>query len=1009
MYHHAPRPQPHVAIPPYASDTSNSRLHRSPSTSWVAYAAAANAKLDASNGYRDDGGQTPVASYNSNHLLSADPYYPASHYPPPTDYYQQQNGHATANGSSAYTNPSAQDYYNHDAISHDGQWSGGSGGSDYSSMGRSVSVSSYDPGGGTYQFPEPELQRTGSVSQRAPRAPSIPHRQTLSDVGPALQLSRNSSHSSYAASMEYLPQDSVEMLTDELSNMTLESEEGLRRFQAGELTPADEEWHKLVPETAREALGKHEVQRQSIIFEIFKSERDYVSDLEAVIDVFIEPLRNANVIGEGKTDEFIQYVFWNLNEILSFHQRMLASLFSRQRDQHPLIQSVSDVILETYESYIKRYPLSEARHRSELKRNSAYRSFLQEAYQDPRIRKRDLVTLLSRPVTRLPRLVLLLETLLKHTDASHPDQETMPLIISILGDFVKSTQPGIEAAENKVKFWGVIENLVFRKGEIIDIDHQDESRSLILMQTLARRQRSEIDWHGWNDYFVVLLDHYLLITQEKKHASGVKYDVSSRPIPLEFLRLGQFDEPSESRKEKSEEGGILESLRFQTRPQYPFTVYHAAAKLARRYTFYTNSEAARNKWHDELVNAIAVHDVRRDVNKLSGLHRVPSTMICFAYEAYTSPPTSAELFTGDVTAATTFVSGGRNYILVGCSGGIYAGIRGESKFRRVLAFQNAVYIATLQDHNRILIHTDNILLAYSMDLIARVSQGASPPQALDASMERVSGQDNVNVARVGIVKDRTLVIYATRSFRQTTIYALEAVKVPIISRLHPKKSSSFKSFGQPFYVPRQVNDFTPLAKTIAIAGDRNVTIVDPTNLSNSAMLVVPDFSDAPSDSRISALKSRCDDAKALGLARVSKDENMVVYEEFACYVDRHGNASRNSAVVRWETKATRFADRSEHILLFCADFVEVRHKASGRLVQVLEGSDIKLLNSGLPSGVESDGTAPDSVPLLVSRLGGKNDQRGRSIELFELVKTSEIPSPTSDATRGEYYWNQQDI
>lgn len=47
----------------------------------------------------------------------------------------------------------------------------------------------------------------------------------------------------------------------------------------------DEEWHKLVPETAREALGQQEVARQSNIFELFKAEREYVSDLEAVLDV----------------------------------------------------------------------------------------------------------------------------------------------------------------------------------------------------------------------------------------------------------------------------------------------------------------------------------------------------------------------------------------------------------------------------------------------------------------------------------------------------------------------------------------------------------------------------------------------------------------------------------------------------------------------------------------------------------------------------------------------------
>ena len=36
----------------------------------------------------------------------------------------------------------------------------------------------------------------------------------------------------------------------------------------------------------------------------------------------------------------------------------------------------------------------------------------------------------------------------------------------------------------------------------------DSSRTMVHSQTLARRQRTEIDWHGWSDFFVVLLDHY---------------------------------------------------------------------------------------------------------------------------------------------------------------------------------------------------------------------------------------------------------------------------------------------------------------------------------------------------------------------------------------------------------------------------------------------------------------------------------------------------------------------
>lgn len=122
---------------------------------------------------------------------------------------------------------------------------------------------------------------------------------------------------------------------------------------------------------------------------------------------------------------------------------------------------------DDYEEYIKHYPLAEARHRAELKRNQDYQYFMQQQGQDPRVRKHDLATFLSRPVTRLPRLSLVLEHLLKLTDIDHPDYETIPIILNILSDFIKSTQPGIAAADSKAKFWDLCESLVFVKGEMI--------------------------------------------------------------------------------------------------------------------------------------------------------------------------------------------------------------------------------------------------------------------------------------------------------------------------------------------------------------------------------------------------------------------------------------------------------------------------------------------------------------------------------------------------------------
>lgn len=81
--------------------------------------------------------------------------------------------------------------------------------------------------------------------------------------------------------------------------------------------------------------------------------------------------------------------------------------------------------------------------------------------------RRDLPSLLSRPVTRLPRLKFQLEDALKHTAPDHPDIDAIPPILDVLNDLIKSTQPGIEVSEGKVHFWELCESLVYQQGEII--------------------------------------------------------------------------------------------------------------------------------------------------------------------------------------------------------------------------------------------------------------------------------------------------------------------------------------------------------------------------------------------------------------------------------------------------------------------------------------------------------------------------------------------------------------
>ena len=146
---------------------------------------------------------------------------------------------------------------------------------------------------------------------------------------------------------------------------SLHTEQGVRDFQAGILLRADEEWCKLVPAAFFTTLTKDEVQRQSIMFEIIQSERDYVADIQAVHDVrpftpspwffadiwwqqlYIEPLKQGNIIPRNDVELFTRETFFRYEELLSHHQRMLEELYAVQLEQHQFISSISGILLDS--------------------------------------------------------------------------------------------------------------------------------------------------------------------------------------------------------------------------------------------------------------------------------------------------------------------------------------------------------------------------------------------------------------------------------------------------------------------------------------------------------------------------------------------------------------------------------------------------------------------------------------------------------------------------------------
>lgn len=114
-------------------------------------------------------------------------------------------------------------------------------------------------------------------------------------------------------------------------------------------------------------------------------------------------------------------------------------------------------------------------------------------------------------------------------------------------------------------------------------------------------------------------------------------------------------------------------------------------------------------------------------------------------------------------------------------------------------------------------------------------------------------------------------------------------------------------------------------------------------------------------------------------------------------MNSRGLPLRNYGFIKWETRAVSYAHRNGLILLISPRFIEIRAAASGGLVQVIEGTDIRLLYA------EPEITPHDNI--LLAMRGRYNDISGVSEKIVELTKTVEINGPPAGTPLAWSEWD----
>ena len=176
-------------------------------------------------------------------------------------------------------------------------------------------------------------------------------------------------------------------------------------------------------------MKKMSTVRNNILTEILETEITYVSNLKMIVDNYLRPIREQNIL--PKDD--IRIIFSDIEILVATNKRMLIQLQSKigTKSRSPNA-TIGDIflelipILQVYAMFINNYDRANEHNFSLQDSNKNYKKFLTKNG----FSRNHLESLLITPIQRPPRYVMLLSELLKYTWPEHQDYKNLQIAVA---------------------------------------------------------------------------------------------------------------------------------------------------------------------------------------------------------------------------------------------------------------------------------------------------------------------------------------------------------------------------------------------------------------------------------------------------------------------------------------------------------------------------------------------------------------------------------------------------
>ncbi|XP_042256545.1 rho guanine nucleotide exchange factor 11 isoform X3 [Thunnus maccoyii] len=184
-------------------------------------------------------------------------------------------------------------------------------------------------------------------------------------------------------------------------------------------------WQETAPPQLLATLSPKEVERQAVIYELFTTEASHLRTLRVLDQVFFQKMRSV------LNSEELACIFPNLPQVYELHASLCEAM--KKRRESPIVQNIGDVMLARFEGAAGEEFQEQASQlcsqqsqaleliKNKQRKDPRFAHIIQECEASPHCRRLQLKDLLVSEMQRLTKYPLLLDNILKHTDAGSAD------------------------------------------------------------------------------------------------------------------------------------------------------------------------------------------------------------------------------------------------------------------------------------------------------------------------------------------------------------------------------------------------------------------------------------------------------------------------------------------------------------------------------------------------------------------------------------------------------------